>query len=145
VTGPAALPLWQLEILGEPTALRPAAARAAAAAVELGVAAERRDDLLLAVHELLTNAWEHGHRGAPTPRIRIEVARGDDGAVTVRVTDAAVGGGWHPDVDDAPADPGAERGRGLVIARALVDELAVAADEPGTVVSLTLGRRHRCP
>jgi anti-sigma regulatory factor (Ser/Thr protein kinase) len=142
VTGPAPPPAWQLEVAGEPAALRPAAARAAAAAVELGVAAERRADLVLAVHEVLANAWEHGHGGAPTPRIRVEVVRGDDGAVTVHVADRAVGGGWHPDVHGMPADPGAERGRRLVIARALVDELAVAVDEPGTVVSLTIGRRH---
>jgi anti-sigma regulatory factor (Ser/Thr protein kinase) len=131
-------PAWQLATPGDPTSLRRSAAAVAAAAVDAGVSAGRCDQLALAVHELLLNAWEHGHLGAPEPRIRVAVARRDDGEVTVRVVDTARGGRWDPDVSAAPVD--ADRGRGLTIARALVDEVTVLAAEDRTVVTLTMCR-----
>jgi anti-sigma regulatory factor (Ser/Thr protein kinase) len=144
------LPVWCCEVPGEPVAFRPAAAATAAAAVGLGVAAGRRDELTLAVHEVLVNAWEHGHLGAPEPRIHVEVARDDDGTVTIDVVDVARGGGWDPDVTPATAEPvagrrhvdggghAADRGRGLLIARRLVDDVTVAAGRDGAVVTLTM-------
>ena len=131
---------WRREVPGEPAAFRPAAGEVAAAAVGLGAPARREDDLVLAVHELLVNAWEHGHRGALDPPIRVEVARDLDGAVTVRVADAARGGRWHPDALPAIGDPGGGRGRGLAIVRALAGEVTVTAGEDGTAVTLTLPR-----
>jgi anti-sigma regulatory factor (Ser/Thr protein kinase) len=135
---------WRFEVPGEPAALRPSASAVVAAAIDLGVPADRRDDVTLAVHEVLVNAWEHGHLGVSQPPIRVEVARRDDGAVIVRVEDAAVGGRWDPAVLDGPADRGADRGRGLAIARALVEEVAAAAAEHRTVVSLTVRRGVAC-
>jgi anti-sigma regulatory factor (Ser/Thr protein kinase) len=129
---------WRREVPGQPAAFRPAAGEIAAAAVWLGAPARCEDDLVLAVHELLVNAWEHGHRRALDPPIRIEVARDPDGAVSVRVADAARGGRWQPDAPPVIADPGAGRGRGLAIVRALAGEVAVAADTDGTAVTLTL-------
>jgi anti-sigma regulatory factor (Ser/Thr protein kinase) len=145
VTRADAPPPWRREVSGDPAVFRSAAAAAAATAVGLGIPADRRDDLTLAVHELLVNAWEHGHLGVSQPPIRVEVARRDDGAVIVRVEDAAVGGRWDPAVLDGPADRGADRGRGLAIARALVEEVAAAAAaEHRTVVSLTVRRGVAC-
>jgi anti-sigma regulatory factor (Ser/Thr protein kinase) len=138
VTRADAPPPWRREVSGDPAVFRSAAAAAAATAVGLGIPADRRDDLTLAVHELLVNAWEHGHLGGTEPPLRVEVARGDADAVTVRVVDAAVGGRWDPGVLAAPADPGADRGRGWAIVRALVDEVAVTAGGAGTVVSLMI-------
>ncbi len=138
MTRSSAPPAWRREVAGDPAAFRVAATEVATAAVDLGVPAGRRDELTLAVHELVVNAWEHGHLGAPEPPIRVEVARRDDGAVTVRVADAAVGGRWDPDVPTGPADT--DRGRGLAIVRALADEVTVAAAEHRTVVTLTMSR-----
>jgi anti-sigma regulatory factor (Ser/Thr protein kinase) len=93
------------------------------------------DDVVLATSETLANAAEHGSGSRPTERVHLrvqleqDVEHGDE--VVVRVTDR---GRWRP----ATSTP--ERGRGLLIARALVDDVVV---ETGEGTSVLLRRRLR--
>jgi serine/threonine-protein kinase RsbW len=93
------------------------------------------DDVVLATSETLANAAEHGSGSRPTERVHLrvqleqDVEHGDE--VVVRVTDR---GRWRP-ATSAP-----ERGRGLLIARALVDDVVV---ETGEGTSVLLRRRLR--
>jgi anti-sigma regulatory factor (Ser/Thr protein kinase) len=88
------------------------------------------DDVVLATSEALANAAEHGSGGRPGERVHLRVRlethaeRGSE--VVVRVTDS---GRWRPPT------PSPERGRGLLIARALVDDVVVEPDD-GTSVLL---------
>ncbi len=130
------------QVSGGPTALRPAAGRAAADVVAIvggEVAAERVE---LAIHEVLANALEHGHLGATDVAIELTVQRVGDRA-TVAVGDHGLGGEpWR--VEAEGDDPWTVRGRGWTLARAIADEVVVEAhDDPrGTQVRLTWGRRR---
>ena len=91
------------------------------------------DDVVLATSEALANAAEHGSGGRSTERVHLQVRVEQDpdrgSEVVVRVTDT---GRWQA------ATGSNERGRGLTIARALVDEVVVETGD-GTSVLL----RHR--
>jgi serine/threonine-protein kinase RsbW len=91
------------------------------------------DDVVLATSEALANAAEHGSGGLPNERVHLQVRIEQDphrgSEVVVRVTDA---GRWQ-----SGAHAG-DRGRGLTIARALVDEIVV---ETGDGTSVLLRRR----
>ena len=88
------------------------------------------DDLVLATSEALANAAEHGSGGRPSERVHLQVRVEQDpergSEVVVRVTDT---GDWQPAMSSS------ERGRGLTIARALVDDVVVQTGE-GTSVLL---------
>ena len=91
------------------------------------------DDVVLATSEALANAAEHGSGGRSSERVhlqvRVEQDRERGSEVVVRVTDA---GRWQPGTSTA------ERGRGLTIARGLVDDVVV---ETGDGTSVLLRRR----
>lgn len=134
--------MWHapLVVTGRLDQLRPAAARVADMAVDLGVESARHAGVELAVHECLANAREHGHLGDPTRPIVVEVTGAGGHAVVVRILDQALGGPWRPpprppDVRPAPSG-GDVRGRGLVLVRACVDHLAVRATTGRTAVEL---------
>jgi anti-sigma regulatory factor (Ser/Thr protein kinase) len=83
------------------------------------------EDMAMAVNELVLNAWQAGSR-----RLAVRCWR-TDGEVGALVDDDG------PGIDDALAgyrrpDPGAERGRGLWLARQLVDVLDTCATDDGT-------------
>ena len=91
------------------------------------------DDVVLATSEALANAAEHGSGGRSSERVHLSVRVEQDpdrgSEVVVRVTDT---GRWQA------ATGSSERGRGLTIARALVDEVVV---ETGDGTSVLLRRR----
>jgi anti-sigma regulatory factor (Ser/Thr protein kinase) len=93
--------------------------------------AERANDLVLALDEVVANAQEHG-----TPPILIDAWV--DGRVVVEVRDN--GSGFEPNRVWArhPPDRFGTRGRGLWITRQLTDHLQVACGEGGTVVRIEL-------
>ena len=91
-----------------------------------GVPASDRDEIILACNEACANAVEHASIAAPQASIRI-AARRSDGAIVVEVAD---GGAWR----DGGAGP--DRGRGLGIMRAVMDEVEVAPSSSGTVVRM---------
>ena len=91
---------------------------------------------MLATSEALANAAEHGSGSLATERVHLQVrleqdADGGEDEVVVQVTDQ---GRWQP------AGGSSERGRGLLIARALVDDVVV---ESGDGTSVLLRRRLR--
>ncbi|MFD6180899.1 ATP-binding protein [Streptomyces goshikiensis] len=86
----------------------------------------RRDDLLLCVSELTTNALLHGV--PPGRGYRLRLLR-FEGVVRVEVHDSGPG---RPGIADR--NPSAERGRGLLLVAALADRWGVGARTPGKVV-----------
>ena len=91
----------------------------------------RVDDLALAVAEVVANAREHG-------RPPVVVTARLEGRLVVEVQDA--GGGFDQDalMPDSPPSHGGHRGRGLWIARQLVDVFHVRSGPQGTVARLEL-------
>jgi len=94
-----------------------------------GVPADPALDLLIAANEVLTNASAHAG-GAVGVWVWVE-----DGRFVCQVEDR------RPGIDDPmagylPPDDVASGGRGLWIARQLVDLLQIAPSEPGTKVRL---------
>ncbi|MFP5319426.1 MAG: ATP-binding protein [Acidimicrobiia bacterium] len=86
------------------------------------------DAAVLAVHEALTNAIEHGG-GVRWVRAAVEGA-----VLEVEVCDAGSGfavGGWR-----TPPDPMSERGRGLWLISRLADGYDVATTAEGTCLRL---------
>ncbi|CAM5583435.1 non-specific serine/threonine protein kinase OS=Streptomyces gougerotii OX=53448 GN=GCM10010227_48910 PE=3 SV=1 [Streptomyces diastaticus subsp. diastaticus] len=105
----------------------PAARDFAAAVLDEWDARVRRDDVLLCVSELATNALLHGV--PPGRGFRLFVLRADDGGVRVEVHDSGDG---HP-ATRAPGDE-AESGRGLLLVSALADDWGVGERDPGKSV-----------
>ena len=85
------------------------------------------DDIIIAVNEAVQNAIEHAHRRRPTP-VQVTLERTSD-ELTITVCDQ---GSWSEGETD-------DRGRGLVLMRALMDGVEIDATGPGTSVRL---RRH---
>ncbi|MEU9030780.1 ATP-binding protein [Streptomyces sp. NPDC048383] len=84
---------------------------------------ERRDDMRLCVSELASNAVLHG---VPWGReFSVRIARGA-GILWLEVRDSGPG---RPTAQ--PAEPDAERGRGLWLVTALADEFEIRGDRVG--------------
>jgi anti-sigma regulatory factor (Ser/Thr protein kinase) len=93
-----------------------------------GVPREAHEDVVLACDEACANAIEHAYRrrrsrGRP---IQVEL-RYDDGEVVIAVRDV---GAWRDD------DVERDRGRGIAIMRAVMDDVDIRTDDRGTVVTL---------
>ncbi|MCW2990772.1 MAG: SpoIIE family protein phosphatase, partial [Solirubrobacterales bacterium] len=89
------------------------------------------DDITMAVNEAVQNAIEHGHRRRSTPVTVVLERSGAD--LEVVVLDQ---GRWT----DGSSD---DRGRGLALMRALMDDVTIDAESDGT--RLVLRRRLRRP
>jgi anti-sigma regulatory factor (Ser/Thr protein kinase) len=101
-------------------------------ALRAGVRAERAVDLCYAVNEVLTNALVHGS----TPAVSAWL---DDGRFVCQIEDRGHGivdplAGYLPPATDAV------RGRGLWLARQLVDLLQIVPGRLGTTVRLQVRR-----
>ena len=92
-----------------------------------GIGALAASELLHAVGEVISNAIEHGARLDPARRAAL-VAEQEPGRVRVTVSD---NGQWA----EPAVNPG--RGRGLMLAQALIDDLEISATGAGTTVQLT--------
>jgi PAS domain S-box-containing protein len=93
-----------------------------------GVSDERVADIVLAVNEACANSIEHGYRGRKPGKIRLK-GENDGACVRLEVTDK---GSWKP----AATDPG-NRGRGLVLIRAVSDWLEMDCTPKGTTVIMS--------
>jgi serine phosphatase RsbU (regulator of sigma subunit)/anti-sigma regulatory factor (Ser/Thr protein kinase) len=86
-------------------------------------------DVVLAASEAVANAAEHGVRRRPTAEVRVRVRLEDPAgvprSVVVEVEDS---GRWRP------PKVSAERGRGLQIIEALVDDVSISTGDGTTVV-----------
>ena len=91
---------------------------------EQTISLEARSALVLAAHEAVANAVEHGQAGH-TVRIR---GRVDDGIVTIEVSDE---GGWQQATLDNE-----ERGRGIMLIAGLMDEFELSSNGPGTTLRM---------
>ncbi|MDN5748861.1 MAG: ATP-binding protein [Pseudonocardia sp.] len=96
----------------------------------LGWPEPQLDDVVLAVHEAVTNSVEHGYGGTDAGDVEIVGTRLVDGGMQsarIVVRDA---GRWR-----APRDPG-YRGHGLTVMRACMAQVEVRAGAAGTEVEL---------
>jgi serine/threonine-protein kinase RsbW len=129
----------RLAVTVAPTVLTPrTVARSVAPVVAARVGDHRHDDVLLAVHELVVNAIDHGGGGPVTVRV-LESATGTD----VEVGDDGAGGVSLPATRPRADGP---RGRGLLLIQANADALEAGATPEGHVVRVTYhldGRRGR--
>jgi anti-sigma regulatory factor (Ser/Thr protein kinase) len=87
---------------------------------------ETADDLLVAAGEIVTNAIEHGTAAEGDHGVYVTAER-LPGQIIITVRDQ---GRWHG------RNPAAGRGRGLIIAEALVNELTIDTSGAGTSVRL---------
>jgi len=90
-------------------------------------------DVVLAVHEAVSNAMRHG---APDERghIRLEASVGDE-CLTFKIHDS--GEFRQPE----PTAPDADHGRGLEMIGVLMDEVVITIGPAGTTVRLSRMRR----
>ncbi len=119
--------------------------RADAVSIAVGRAVIRRvvtfretdaeSSFLVAFTEIMTNAVdEHARRSSDAPIVvEIEQAPRD----LVRVIDSG-SGMTDESLASSPPDGSVERGRGLALARAFVDDIAFESTPSGTIVSLPL-------
>ena len=123
----------ELRLQAEATELRRARGFADAAAAEFGLDEDSRFRFTLAANEAVANAIEHG---SPCP----------DGTVVLRVSTEReaicfeVHDSGSFEVDWSNRDPLSERGRGLPLMAALVDEVDLQPSAAGTVVRLRLAQ-----
>jgi anti-sigma regulatory factor (Ser/Thr protein kinase) len=117
-------------------ALAPARATLAAALERGGWGGDDSARIMLVASEALSNAIEHGSRRGARIELAIEVA---PDRAALRVTDAGRPGcaGWAP---PAPPPDSSPRGRGLLIMRALADEIEVLTAGPGTELRVEFRR-----
>jgi anti-sigma regulatory factor (Ser/Thr protein kinase) len=90
----------------------------------------------IAVGEATTNAVEHAYVGTDPGLVRLTVRLGKGGVLSIQVSDL---GRWRVQ------KTGPNRGRGLSMMRAVMDEVQVRRRHDGTTVlmRLALGRRRR--
>ncbi|WP_433608314.1 ATP-binding protein [Dactylosporangium sp. CA-139114] len=111
------------------TPVRHAVNRGAAAA---GLTGQRLEDFVLAVNEIVTNAVRHAGGGGT---LRMWVA---DGVLVCEVVDKGAGIPEERLSGEAALPPSsAISGRGLWLARHLVDDVLVTTGEAGTIVRLS--------
>ncbi|MEV1026339.1 ATP-binding protein [Streptomyces sp. NPDC050264] len=110
----------------------PAARAFTAWALDDWQAIERRDDVLLCVSELATNALLHGV--PPGRGFRLHIAMCEHRVVRIEVHDSGEG----TVAADAPG-PEAEHGRGLYLVAALADKWGVGERDPGKIVWCEFG------
>jgi len=121
-----------LVTLVDPTA---AAARHAVRAVDPGLPAQDRDDLVIAVSEVVTNALRHGQ-----PPVRVAFWAGSD-RVVVTVTDAGRGP-TDPFVGLLPTGDGATGGLGLWITHQSCNHVTLSRTADGFAVRIIGGNPH---
>jgi anti-sigma regulatory factor (Ser/Thr protein kinase) len=122
---------YSLELAGTPTAAL--AARRAVLARKGALPHAIRDDVLLLMTELVTNAVRHAD-AAPDRRVRLELRR-QRGAVRVAVCDE--GPGFGPEaICSRPDETG---GWGLMLVDRIADRWAVTRTATGTCVWFEIG------
>jgi PAS domain S-box-containing protein len=114
----------EMELVGEPAALSAFRQGLRRWLEEAGGEADEVQDVVMAVNEACQNAIEHAYGLTPEP-FTVTLER-RDAEVVVTVRDR---GGWRDRVSD-------DRGRGLPLMRALMDEIDIAQRPSGSTVTL---------
>jgi anti-sigma regulatory factor (Ser/Thr protein kinase) len=115
-------PAEATELAGTRTALRRWLERAE-------VDAEQTQDVLIAVGEAVANAIEHGHRDDPGGTVSLRAIALVD-CVQLTVVDTGVWKTPRPDVDIS-------RGRGVMLMKALMQDVSIHPDAAGTTVHMS--------
>lgn len=103
----------------------------------LGVVDEESErSTVLAVSEAAANAIEHGYECDGVGTVIVTARLDGDDRLEITVRDE---GGWR----DRDSEP--DRGRGLVIMRAIVDEFSIARDNGGTVLRMSRSTKENAP
>jgi serine/threonine-protein kinase RsbW len=100
------------------------------------VDADAARSTVLAVSEAAANAVEHGYRSDGVGIVRVDARLGGDDALEISVRDH---GTWRDKSD------GGDRGRGLPIIAAIVDEMSVERENGTTVVRMRRSRTDDVP
>lgn len=120
-----------LQVAPDPSELARARCFSVAAARRAGLDPRRQYNLALATNEAVANAIEHG---GPCRDGRIQIwADHARSALTVGVRD-----GGEFVLGPPPTEPLSERGRGLMLMSAFVDEVSLQRENAHTVVRLTI-------
>jgi anti-sigma regulatory factor (Ser/Thr protein kinase) len=120
----------RMRLLAVPAAASIVRERLRAWLLGLGWPDAELDDVVLAVHEAVTNSVEHGYAGRDAGEVDVSGARtvgGDGQRVRVVVRDE---GRWRP-----PGDPG-YRGRGITVMRGCMAEVDLDPGPDGTAVTM---------
>jgi anti-sigma regulatory factor (Ser/Thr protein kinase) len=100
---------------------------------EVGAREECMDDIAVAQTEACANVVKHSGPGDQY-EVRVDI---DEQKCVIRVIDTGRGFDWESLSDIASPDTSAERGRGILLMRTLVDEVRfVSRPEAGTIVHL---------
>jgi anti-sigma regulatory factor (Ser/Thr protein kinase) len=129
-------PIQHMEPTIELTDPTPATARTAVAQADRGLLPPGEvEDLVLAVSEVVTNAWRHG-----SPPVRLRVWVGTD-RIVVAVSDRGRGP-TYPFAGLIPTGDGAGGGLGLWLAHQLCNHVTSTHDGDAFTVRLTAGNPH---
>lgn len=124
---------WRTVVVADVQRLAGIRADVAATLARWGIDEAATQAVVLSVHELVANAAEHAYRGADPGPVVVELRLARDGVIAT-VQDS---GRWKH------RDPAARdgRGRGLVLVRALTQDVAVTTGSSGTSVRFSLPPR----
>jgi serine/threonine-protein kinase RsbW len=122
-----------LRLRAELAALEPARAQIRRVLREEGWGGEAEEGVLLAASEALTNAIEHGSETGAIVEMELEAS---PERVLLRVIDGGRRGSTAPLGPRPAPPPSSERGRGLLIMRALAERLEVREAGAGTELRL---------
>jgi serine/threonine-protein kinase RsbW len=103
---------------------------------ELALATEDRQAVVLAISEAAANAVEHAYGLDGVGIVEVEAEVGEENQLLVRVRD---GGRWREPRADS------DRGRGLPIIGAIMEDVEIDTTSAGTVVSMRLPIRSGVP
>lgn len=99
---------------------------------------ERFRNLLIAVSELVMNAIVHGNKEQESKKVRVTVEYDED-IMRIKILDEGNGFKFDKDINlKLPDDTHEESGRGMFIAKSLVEEMDYRDTEEGTEFVLTV-------
>jgi anti-anti-sigma factor len=135
------VPALHLELPGELTSVTTARRAFVAWLDQIDAAALDRNDLQLAIAEIVTNAVEHAYLPDRPGVVELRAALRDDGNLECQITDH---GNWR-----VPDPSATGRGHGLMVAGQVVDQMQIslpprAAAPPGTGGTVVRLRHRLC-
>jgi anti-sigma regulatory factor (Ser/Thr protein kinase) len=105
---------------------------------DIGVSAPRSHDIVLAVNEAVTNAIEHGSSCDASKVVSVHASAHAD-TLTATVSDS---GRW---IHSPPPATPTQRGRGLILIRALANNVEILRTALGTQLTMQFDVPNHCP